>query len=112
MCCTDNHWPVSFCFISTEIQSGVRYIHLFDLQKEGSAVGCHVKFSVLKSITECNIAIRALHIGDAADVVSVVQFEPEYVRRESGKVGAQQCDVFTRLNLHSVKLRNRERDPA
>lgn len=78
---------------------------MFDLEKDGRGVGCHIKFAILKSITEQSIVSGGPHMGDAADVGSVGQFEPDYVRGKTGEVGAQQSDSFTRLNLHSVKPR-------
>ncbi len=83
-----------------------------DHEKEGRGVGRHLKFILIKTSKERNISIRAGHGGDGADVGSVVQFKPHHVSGKTAEVGAQQCDVFARLNLHRVKLTNGDRDPA
>ena len=80
---------------STEIESRVRHFHLLDLDKEGSGVGCHIESFILKSIAERSRGVRATHGGDAAGVGFDAQSEPEYVNDNSGKVGTQQCDLFT-----------------
>jgi len=46
--------------------------------------------------------------GDTAGFSSVDHSEPVCLRSRCGNVGAQQSDVFTRLDLHSVRLT----DPA
>lgn len=111
MRCSDND-RVSADVKSTEIQSRVREIHWLDFQKNWAAVGAHLKFSVLNSVTEWSFAIRRVHRGDAVGFGSAAQPEPVCLSRMDGNVGAQQCDFFIGPSLHSLRLRSPHRDPA
>ena len=108
---TDNNRS-SAQIISTEIQSRVRWVHLFDSEKQSGDVGAHFKFSTLKSITEFCMFCSLEHVGNAAGLASADHSEPDYLSGRAGIVGAQQSDFLTRLNLHSVRLRTWDRDPA
>ena len=108
---TDNNRS-SAQIISTEIQSRVRWVHLFDSEKQSGDVGAHFKFSTLKSITESRRVCSLEHVGNAAGLASADHSEPDYLSGRAGIVGAQQSDFLTRLNLHSVRLRTWDRDPA
>lgn len=107
--CHPESW-MSICVKSTEIQSRVGWIHLFDFERESGHVGSHFKFSFLNSLTELSFAVRSEHNRDTADLGFLDKSEPECQRVTFGHVGAQQCDIFTRVDLHS--LRNGDWDPA
>ncbi len=84
-------------------KSGIR-IDIISGEEEAD-VGACFKSSILKFITECSRFKSLEDFGDTLGLFFVNQFEPEYLKGNTGKVGAHQCDVFTRLNLHSLRLR-------
>lgn len=96
---------VHVCVKSTEMHPRVGEIHLFDFKRDGGEVGSHFKFPISKPITEFDIVSGPVRRRDAADLGSVNKSGPERVSWTSGNVGAQQCDVFTRPDLHSLRLR-------
>ena len=87
--------------LSTEIQTRVREIHLYDCEKTESVVVRYIEASILKSIMILDITrARAVHGSDTQGLRSVYLFEPAYVCRIPFDVGALEGDILPRTCHH------------